>query len=156
LQWKYFIELPAQLEEPEKVSKTLLYDKNSNSFVESATVKNNTFQIEHMINQDLFKTVIDSSDFQNIKGISLEGKMTIRDKNNIPMVLVFLKKGDDWTQVQTDFVGMRIENINESSHFESDYVFPEDILSSDTLSIQFSNSHGLTTLENLKIQFVEK
>lgn len=155
-QWMYFIDKLPELEKPTRISKTLYYEKNSNSFVETAKVKNNSFEIEHIATVDLIKIEIDSASIKNVKGLRLEGEMTLRDKNNLPMIIVFLKKGETWVQSQTDFVGMRIKELNEVIHFESDYVFPEDIENYDTLSIQFSNSHGLTSIEKFKIDFVEK
>jgi hypothetical protein len=155
-QWMFFIDYPKQLEEPEKISKTLFWKKDTNSFLETEGNANNDFEIEHMTSEDLYEIEIDSTSIQKIKGLSIEGDMTIRDRNNIPLFNIMLKKGDVWSQIQTDFVGMRIKNINEPLHFESDYVFLEDIANYDLVVVQFSNSHGLTTIQNLKIQIVEK
>jgi hypothetical protein len=154
LKWKYFIDTPAKFGESIAISKTLSWNDATKSFTEKG--KNGKFEIEHMVTKELYAIDIDSSSIDQTIGIRIEGDITIRDKNNTPMIIILLKQGDVRTQAQTDFIGMRIQNICESSPIVSDYVFPDAISKYDRIVVQISNSHGRTTIENLKIQIIEK
>jgi hypothetical protein len=109
-----------------------------------------------MTESDLFIYNIDSSTIGQQKGIRVEGDMTIRDKNNIPIVIFHLNNGEINEQTHNDFVGMLIPELNEPTHFVSDYIFTDSISKYKSLSVQMVNSHGKTTIENFKIHIISK
>ncbi|MFA7274127.1 MAG: hypothetical protein WC044_09670 [Crocinitomicaceae bacterium] len=154
-QWMYYIDSPKTLKAA-AITKTLHYDATKKTFVNTNLPKKDRFEIEHMTAVDLFQYKIDSTGVDTIQGIRLEGKMTLRDKNNIPLLIVYANRNGESTQIQTDFVGMRIKNIQEATYFESDFVFPNDVPTYDFLTFQFGNSHGKTTIDDFKIKILAK